>query len=552
MLKRLTIKNYALIRALEMEPVAGLNVITGETGAGKSIMLGAIGLLTGNRADTKVLWDAKQKCIIEGVFDIAPYGIQEVFDRYDLDYEDLTVIRREISPAGKSRAFINDTPVTLDIMRFIGSQLLDIHSQHENYVSGQLGFQLKLIDTYAGNEKARNDYEAGWSAYVDAKKHYEKLSEQAATIRKEEDYVRFQLDELVKADLQEDEQANLETESQVMDHAAEIRDKMSQAAELLSQSEYAAATSLAAVRNLLQGIASYSEAYAQLLHRIDSLRIELDDIAEETERIIEQVDFDPERATIVQERLDLIYRLQEKHGVQSIAELIRLQEELQQQADQAVNLDAELAAAEDTLTKATEALRQRAAELSTTRKKVFAPLTRELTALLVDLGIPAARLEVAHRNKEPDASGSDHVDLLFSANKGIAPRPLAQVASGGEFSRLMLCIKYVLAERAAIPTLILDEIDSGVSGEIAIKLGAMMKRMARQHQLITITHLPQIAARGNVHYQVYKDNASEKTSSNVRLLNDDERILEIAGMIGGAKPSATAIAGARELFRGDT
>jgi DNA repair protein RecN (Recombination protein N) len=548
MLKRLTIKNYALIRSLELEPAAGLNVITGETGAGKSIMLGAIGLLTGNRADTKVLWNPDEKCITEGVFDVAPYRIQEVFDRYELDYEDLTVIRREISPAGKSRAFINDTPVTLDVMRYVGGLLLDIHSQNENYLSGQLAYQLNLIDTYAGNEKARSAYTAAWKEYVEAKRNYEALYEQAATIRKEEDYIRFQLDELVKADLQEDEQSALETESQVMDHASEIREKVAQATSILSESEYSVTTSLAAVRNLLQSISTYSEAYAQLLQRIDSLRIELDDVAEEIERIGEQVDFDPERAVLVKERLDLIYRLQKKHGVKTVAELIGLQEKLQQQADQATNLDAELAEAKSKLDKATQALRSRASELSATRKKVFAALTKELTGLLAELGIPAARLEIAHKDKEPDASGSDHVDLLFSANKGIPPRPLAQVASGGEFSRLMLCIKYVLAERAAIPTLILDEIDSGVSGEIAIKLGAMMKRMARQHQLITITHLPQIAARGNVHYYVYKDNASKKASSNIRVLNEDERILEIAAMIGGEKPSETAIAGARELF----
>src|SRR5690606_31829796 len=382
---------------------------------------------------------------------------------------------------------------------------------------------------------------------VDAKRRYEELSERAATIRKEEDYIRFQLDELVKANLQEDEQSTLEAESQVMDHAAEIREKVAQATSILSESEYSVSTSVTAVRNLLHSISSYSEAYASLLERVDSLRIELDDISTEIERIGEQVDFDPERAVFVRERLDLIYRLQKKHGVQTVAELIDLQEKLQQQADQATNLDAELAEAKSTLDKATQTLHARASELSTTRKKVFTPLAKELTTLLADLGIPAARLEIAHREKEPDASGSDHVELLFSANKGIPPRPLAQVASGGEFSRLMLCIKYVLAERSAIPTLILDEIDSGVSGEIAIKLGAMMKRMARQHQLITITHLPQIAARGNVHYHVYKDNASKKASSKIRLLNEDERILEIAAMIGGEKPSETAIAGAREL-----
>lgn len=547
MLKRLTIRNYALIKALEMEPAAGLNVITGETGAGKSIMLGAIGLLTGNRADTKVLWDTKQKCITEGVFDIKAYRLDAIFSQYDLDYDDLTVIRREISPAGKSRAFINDTPVTLEVMRHIGSLLLDIHSQHENLLPGQLAFQLRLIDAYAGNDGVREAYAQSWTAYDQSRKECETLSAQADMLRTEEDYVRFQLDELVGAALKADEQESLEAEIKVMDNAGEIRGKLQQALEALTLTEYAARSSLASARTILLSIAPYGDAYNHLYERIESQLIELDDIAAEVEQLGERVDFDPLKAESIRERLDTIYRLQKKHHVQSVQGLIEVRDQLQEKMDKTTNLDDALLKAQNRLQAAEAAMHKAGAALSASRRKAFDPLTNELGKLLKELGMPEAQLAVKHQEVPASPSGADHVDLLFSANKGIPPRPLAQVASGGEFSRLMLCIKYVLAARAAIPTLILDEIDSGVSGEVAVKLGTLMKRMAKDHQLITITHLPQIAAKGTAHYQVFKDNTADKTISNIRLLTKEERIHEIAGMIGGAKPTTTALAGAREL-----
>lgn len=551
MLKRLTIRNYALIRALEMEPAAGLNVITGETGAGKSIMLGAIGLLTGNRADTRVLWDTKQKCITEGVFDVKAYRLGEIFNQYDLDYEDLTVIRREISPVGKSRAFINDTPVTLEVMRHIGSLLLDIHSQHENLLPGQLAFQLRLIDAYAGNDHLRDAYTRSWAIYDQSKKEYEALSAQADMLRSEADYIKFQLDELVSAELRADEQEGLEAEIKVMDNSGEIRGKLQQALEVLTQSQYAARPSLASARNILLSIASYGDAYNHLYRRLESQLIELDDIAAEVELLGEKIDFDPLRAESIRERLDILYRLQKKHHVHDVSGLIDVRDQLQTKMDKTNNVDEELLQAKDRLTTATAVMHKAAAALSASRKKAFGPLGKELGKLLKELGMPEAQLAVKHEEVSPGHSGADHVDLLFSANKGIPPRPLAQVASGGEFSRLMLCIKYMLAARAAIPTLILDEIDSGVSGEVAVKLGALMQKMAKDHQLITITHLPQIAAKGTAHYQVFKDNSADKTISNIRLLNKEERIHEIAGMIGGAKPTATALAGARELVEGE-
>lgn len=550
MLKRLTIKNYALIKALEMEPSGDLNVITGETGAGKSIMLGAIGLLTGNRADTKVLWDTNQKCIIEGTFDIKMHSLRDVFSNCDLDYDDLTVIRREISTAGKSRAFINDTPVTLEVMRHIGGLLLDIHSQHENLLPGQQAFQLRLIDTYAGNAALKKQYAESWSAYRDANQYYEVLSGQADQLRKDEDYIRFQLEELLKAGLVEKEQQSLEAELKVMDHAEEIKGKIQQSLELLTRSEFATRSTIASARNHLLNITGYSEQYEILHQRLDSLRIELDDIADELEDTEQQIEFDPTRANDVRERLDTIYRLQKKHQVDDMKGLLLIQDQLREKADRASNLDEALAGAKKRLDAAMTLVHEAAGLLSASRKKAFAPLVGELTGLLQELGIPEAQLSIRHQVVTPGESGTDHVDIHFSANKGISPGPLAQVASGGEFARLMLCIKYVLASRTSIPTLILDEIDSGVSGEIAVKLGALMKKMAGSHQLIAITHLPQIAARGAAHYHVFKDNSADKTVSNIRLLNKNERIHEIAQMIGGARPSATTLAGARELVEG--
>lgn len=548
MLKRLTIKNYALIKALEMEPSQDLNVITGETGAGKSIVLGAIGLLTGNRADTKVLWDEKKKCVTEGYFDIRMHNLKDVFKREDLDYDDTTVIRREISPSGKSRAFINDTPVTLDIMKRIGAMLLDIHSQHENLLPGQQAFQLRLIDVFAGHTTLCEAYAERWWACQQARKEYESLSLKAEELRKEADYVDFQLDELVKANLDETEQESLEANLKILEHAEEIKRGFQHALEVLSRSEFGTRSSLAEVRNLLNGLASYGLEYDDLCSRTESLLIELDDIIGEIEQSEEKVDFDPTRIEFIKERLGTIYRLQKKHRVNDVSQLLRLQEDLQQRATLTGDLDEALANSLSVLKKAESQLAVASDELSRSRRKCFEPLTRKLLHLLNELAIPEAQLRIEHRAIPAKYSGIDDIDILFSANKGIAPRPFAQVASGGEFSRLMFCMKYVMAEKTSIPTLILDEIDNGVSGEVAIKLGNLMKTMAGRHQLIAITHLPQIAAKGDAHYLVFKDNSEDKTISNIRLLNEEERVREIAQMIGGARPSTVSLEGAKEML----
>ncbi|NOS93657.1 MAG: DNA repair protein RecN [Cyclobacteriaceae bacterium] len=550
MLLQLSIKNYALIRQLEIKPSSQLNVITGETGAGKSIMLGAVGLLLGNRADAKVLWDENEKCVVEGVFDVSAYRLKSLFENNDLDYQDQTYIRREIIPGGKSRAFVNDTPVTLEIMRKIGNKLMDVHSQHETLDLGNNLFQLELIDAFAGNQKIKDSYSQLWKTFTQAKSAYESLVKESDELRQESDYVKFQLDELVKARLEEGEQERLEVELKVMEHAEEIKTQLIAVVQQLSQSELAVNSVLTTVRNQLNNIASYSADYQKLLERIESVRIELDDIADEAEREESGIEFDAERIEEVKDRLSTIYQLMQKHRVKELKELLALQESLQVKFDKTSNLDEALHAAKASFEKAQTELKSKAEELSKIRQKVFNPLCKQIVELLKDLGIPNAVLKMEHQSVSPTANGGDAIELLFTANKGVEPRPLAQVASGGEFSRLMFSIKYVMAEKTALPTLILDEIDSGISGEIAIQLGKMMREMAQRHQLITITHLPQIAAKGDTHYFVYKDDSSKKTVSMIRSLTTSERVDEIAKMIAGSKPSALAIENARELMAG--
>ncbi len=548
MLKHLTIRNYALIKHLEMEPSAGLNVITGETGAGKSIMLGAIGLLMGNRSDTKVLWDEKEKCITEGTFRLKNRMLKSIFAEEDLDYDATTVIRREISPGGKSRAFINDTPVTLEVMKRVGSLLMDIHSQHETLQLGQQAFQLKLVDAFADHSEFIDEYNNAWATYNQAKKSFETLSAEADTLRQEADYVRFQLDELLKADLQENEQESLESELKIMEHAGEIKSRFQQIMEVVNNSEFASLNGLREARNHLQVIAGFSSHYDELYRRMESVMIELDDLASEIERESDAVEFDPERTETLKERLSLLYRLQKKHRVQDIKELLVVQKTLMEKDGITSNLDETLLAAQRSFEKAKQTVKDVASRLSNSRKKVFKPLCKQITRLLQELGMPNAVFEIDNSIVEPSPSGIDRIEILFSANKGVAPRQLAQVASGGEFSRVMFCIKYVMAAKTSMPTLILDEIDNGISGEVAIKLGNLMKGMSKNHQIISISHLPQIAAKGDAHYFVYKDNSAAKTISNIKKLEEHERIEEIAKMIGGSKPSKVALENAQELL----
>jgi DNA repair protein RecN (Recombination protein N) len=548
MLSHLIIKNYALIQSLEIDLSGKLNVVTGETGAGKSIMLGALGLLLGNRADTKVLLNPEEKCITEGTFEIGPYKLKSIFENFELDYSPSTILRREIAPGGKSRAFINDTPVTLDVLKAIGSKLMDIHSQHETLELGKRLFQLSLIDTFAQNQAIKTDYENAWQDFKTKEAAYQYLVNEAQKLRQESDYVNFQLKELESANFQANEQETLERDVKVGEHAEEIKNKLAQLIGLLKESEYAALPVLNEARGLLNSLTAYASEYQTLFNRLESVRLELDDLADEAEQVGERVEFNPEQVAQSKDRLDTLYRLMKKHQVVTIAELLDIQATFARQATKTENLDQAIAQAEKDWKEAEQAVKKIATKLSKTRQESFEPISKQLIKYLKLLGIPQADVAITHQTIAPSANGIDQIEINFSANKGIAPRPLAEVASGGEFSRLMFSIKYIMAEKTALPTLILDEIDSGVSGEIALSLGKMMKQMATRHQLISISHLPQIAAKADEHFMVYKDLKSQKAASLIKKLDATGRVDEIAKMIGGANPSAIARENARELI----
>ncbi|PVY43207.1 DNA repair protein RecN [Pontibacter virosus] len=557
MLIDLKIKNYALIEQLEMNPSPVLNIITGETGAGKSIMLGAIGLLLGNRADSKLLFNQEQKCVIEGVFDISQYNLKEVFVAEDLDFDDQCILRREISPSGKSRAFVNDTPVTLDVLRKIGENLMDIHSQHDTLQLGDTSFQLNILDIYAGNTSldiyAGNlsylkDYNETYRRYKKLEGDYKKLTDQLAQAQKELDYNTFLLNELEEINLQQDEQEQLETELKELENAEDIKLKLTQAVQYLTESEFNITSALKDTVQLINQLAAFSPKYEELRTRTESCMIELNDVAGELEDAERRTEADPARTTEVQERLNTIYTLQRKHQVQTIAELLEIQRELEAKVGSVLNLDNALSSTERAMKEAEKEMLEKAAVLSERRKVSFGQFEKELYTLLAELGMPNARIVIQHKAAAPTATGTDEISILFSANKGAQPQSLVKAASGGEFSRLMLSIKYMLADKTALPTIVFDEIDTGISGEVAVKVGRMMQQMAQKHQIIAISHLPQIAAQGNSHYFVYKHDTEDRTISRIKKLSEKERVDEIAHMIAGANPSASAYKSAKELL----
>lgn len=549
MLKRLFIKNYALITDLEIFPSGSLNIITGETGSGKSIMIGAAGLLLGNRADTRVLFNQDEKCVIEGVFTINDYNLREFFESKNLDYQDETIIRREIAPGGKSRAFINDTPVTLDIMRELGSGLMEIHSQHDTMKLGSISYQLFIIDSFTRTGRLLEEYRSFYREYISESDKFNSLSEEAEKIRKDADYNNFLYDELVKAGLSdENEQETLEEELSTLEHAEEIKIKLLEIIDILDNREFAVNEMLNQVGKNLDLISSYARQYEELRNRVSTCLLELKDISGEAVQLADKVESDPGRLEFVSERLNMIYRLQQKHRVSAIAELLRIQAELGEKVNKNMSLDDDLEILKTSVQKSLERVKQTGKALGAARKAGFPVFTKELETMLKELGIPEAKLEIGHSDSEPGPEGMDEITLKFSASKGVPPKPFREVASGGEFSRLMFCIKKLLAQSTALPTLVLDEIDTGISGEIAIKMARMMQEMSRHHQVVAITHLPQIAAAGSFHYYVYKDSSNRKAISRIRELQDEERILEIAKMIGGDEPSPAAFDSAKELL----
>jgi DNA repair protein RecN (Recombination protein N) len=551
MLSNLLIKNYALIKQLEMSPNPGLNIITGETGAGKSIMLGAIGLLLGNRADVKALYDTTEKCVIEGTFDLTGYDLAGNFEEENLDFLGECIIRREISVAGKSRAFINDTPVNLETLRKIGGQLLDIHSQHDSILLGNNEFQLQVVDSFADNDSVVKSYQRDYNEYRVASKSLDDLKKQALQLRKEFDYDQFLFQELNNAGLKSGEQEQLEQELTILENAVEIKEKLLLAFTYLDNPENSILDLLKSAVGSLSQASRLVPTYESLRQRAQSSLIELRDLADEIDQMNGQIEVDTGRSEIVQERLDLIYTLLKKHQVSSVEQLLAIEEELQAKLTVVLNLDEELASAEVKAISAKTKMLKSAATLSERRKKVTKAIEKLILDRLAELGIPNASFSVQITDISPSTSGTDSVLFLFSGNKGMVPQELKQVASGGEFSRLMMVIKYILADKRKLPTIIFDEIDTGVSGEIAKKMGRMMQNMAANHQIIAITHLHQIASSGDAHYFVYKDHSSDKTVSRIRKLSVEERIQEIAQMIGGHNPSEAVLTNAREMILKD-
>jgi len=549
MIQQLYIQNYALISSLDIQPSANFNIITGETGAGKSILLGAVGLLLGNRADTKVLFNTDKKCVVEALFDIQKHGLASFFEEKDIDYEGVTAIRREITPSGKSRAFVNDTPIQLTILRELGQKLVDIHSQHETLLLAKESFQLKLIDAFVEDKKILASYQKAFRSYAKTEKEYISLCEQAHELKEKLDYNSFLLKELEELSLVEDEQEKLETANKKIESAEHIKTQLSSAYQALSEQEPSLLDSLYDVSNSLGQLTGYADNYVKIKERLDSNIHELKDIAQELSQENETLEYEPEEAEKIKSRLSSIYSLQQKHKVLTVKELITIQKTLAKSVDQSNTIEERLAMLKQEKENKHDDLLVWGEKLSNDRAKVIPNIETSLMQIVSKLGMPNATISIAHEKIKPKSSGLDQLSVLFSANKGVKPADISTVASGGEFSRLMFAIKYILADKTAMPTIIFDEIDTGISGEVSIKMAEMMKEMAKHHQLLCITHLPQVAAKGDKHFFVFKDDASERTSSKIKALSLEDRIQHLAEMIGGSNASAHAFESARELLK---
>lgn len=548
MLTSLKISNYALIDQLAMQPSAGLSMITGETGAGKSIMLGAVGLLLGNRADTKVLLHEDKKCVVEGVFDIRSYGLQGYFEELELDYEDTCIIRREISPNGKSRSFVNDTPVLLESLKTLGEKLMDVHSQHDTLLLGAGDYQLGLVDAFARTGAERTNFQHAYQEFKKAKKALSELTRQAEALKKEFDFNRFQLEELSSLALVAGEQEELESSQEILENAEDIKLKINEVLSLFQEEQFGVMQGMGQIQSSLQGLERLAHAFGTYRARFQEAWIELKDLVETLAEEDSRVEVDPEKLERTRERLSKIYQLQKKHGLQSVEELMTLESQLADKVFQVQQVDDQLADAHQLCLENEKAMLAAGEILSQKRRACFPSYEKALEALLQDLGMENARVQFERQDFEPNSSGIDRVELLFSANKGMPLQPLKKVASGGEFSRLLFAIKYLMADKMALPTLIFDEIDTGISGEVALQMVRMMQEIAKNHQVICITHLPQVAAKGEVHFFVFKDHSAEKTISKVKELTSEERVHELAKMIAGANPSAAAHTSAKELL----
>ena len=552
MLQHLHISNYVLIRELSIDFAAGYSVITGETGAGKSIILGALGLLCGGRADSRAVKDGERKCVVEAEFSLDGDSMKDIFRKHDIDYDEgLCIVRREVGVNGKSRAFVNDTPTTLTALREIASGLFDIHSQHRNLLLGEENFLLDTLDVMGSDTGLPTRYKAAFHAWKEADDALRALQAQAKMGKEEEDYLRFQLQQLDEANLQNGEQEELEDLQETLEHAEEIKQALFAAQQAIhGQDELSPLQSLRNGASLLQGIAPVFAQAQELAERLESARIELDDIADEAERMADRIAFDPERLVETSERLSTIYNLEKRHSAKDIDELLHIADDLRKRLGKVEHIDADITAMQEE----TERLRQErdriASKLTESRTQAAEKLQEALTERIASLGMPNATVLFSLAGREtPDPSGADTVTLLFSANKNVSPVDVSDVASGGEVSRLMLSLKSILAQHRSLPTIIFDEIDTGVSGTMAEKMAHAMRLMSERTQVICITHLPQIAAMGDAHYKVYKEEDEQAVSSHIVRLTEGERVEEIAGMLSGEERTQAAIENAKELLK---
>lgn len=551
MLSRLSIKNYALIDELDIQPSKGLNILTGETGAGKSIILGALSLILGQRAESKYFYNQAQKCVIEGFFNIADYHLQGFFEEQDLDYEVETILRREISADGKSRAFVNDTPVTLTALKALGERLIDIHSQHATLEINTEDFQLMTLDSVAENNALLHQYQSSYKQYKQTNTALKELLEEVKQAQTEADYHQFLFDELAEAKLVADEQDLLEQEQNQLSHAEEIKRSLLAANFALNEQEQAAISLLKEAISHLQQAERYLPNLHELTERLQSSLIEIKDISEEIERTEQHTLFDEDRLSTVNDRLSLLFQLQQKHHVDDVPALILIKEELENKLLKNSSNDEKVEKLTLETARLKKACEELAQQLTASRKKAIETVQQEVVKVLTEVGMPNSILQVELSSSEQlRNSGQDSIRFLFSANKGQEPQPLNKVASGGELSRLMLAIKSLIAKTSALPTIIFDEIDTGISGEVALKVGNVMESMAKYMQVIAITHLPQIASKGQSHYQVYKADEQEKTRTNMRRLAQEERVVEIAQMLSGSNPGEAALQHAKELLAG--
>ncbi len=549
MITSLAIKNYALIEDIRVNFNLGLTIITGETGAGKSILLGALGLVLGKRADLKVVKNTTKKCVIEAEFSVANYGLKSVFTENDLDYEPHTILRREILPSGKSRAFINDTPVTLKQMQMLGERLIDVHGQNDTLSLSTEAYQMEVVDALAGNDELLQRYTESLARFKNFSSQLSNLISEKEQAAKELDYHSFLYSELAEATLKSMDQKDLEETYSTLNNTEEIQESMANVIQLLSEDTTGALTTLNEARTLLGRIQGFSSEYASLWARLNSVVIELEDISEGIQSAAEGIEADPQLLMQVQEKLQTLYKLQQKHTVSTVEELIAIEEDLAAKIDVSSTIESRIEALTDEVQNAEAETLKIAHELTKKREKAIPVLKEKLEEFLHDLGLPNARFRLdliaveTFRN-----NGNVALELLFTANKGVAPGLLSKVASGGEMSRIMLAVKAVLTRYKKLPTIIFDEIDSGVSGEIAHKMAEIMGEMSKNMQLLSITHLPQIAAKGDHHKKVFKVDDHQVTTTQIKELNEEERIIEIAQMIGGSSVSDSAIAHAKQLL----